>query len=124
MQETTTTGFNGTPTLAKPTNAGLSISLRLMGLSGLSLISLLAMGFASRTANNDSRSSFEEIHLSSEILATQLDADMMHDALRGDVLSALLATRIFARIPNVLMMISARLQRPASTRVSIVTFRT
>lgn len=92
MQETTTTGFNGTPALAKPANAGLSISLRLMGLSGLSLISLLAMGFASRAANNESRDSFEEMHLSSEILATQLDADMMHDALRGDVFLALLAT--------------------------------
>lgn len=57
--------------------------------AGFSLGILLVLGAGSTTAMLELNSAVNELTSSSESVRTQMDADMMHDALRGDVLEAI-----------------------------------
>lgn len=57
--------------------------------AGFSLGILLVLGAGSTTAMLELNSAVSKLTSSSESVRTQMDADMMHDALRGDVLEAI-----------------------------------
>ena len=57
--------------------------------AGFSLGILLVLGAGSTTAMLELNSAVNQLTSSSESVRTQMDADMMHDALRGDVLEAI-----------------------------------
>ena len=69
----------------------LTIRQRMLGLSLLGLIFVLGVGAVGYTAILQLTDSNERQTQASTALRTQMDADMMHDALRGDVLRAMLA---------------------------------
>ncbi|STR45057.1 methyl-accepting chemotaxis protein [Iodobacter fluviatilis] len=69
----------------------LKFRLFLMGLSGVAAV--LIMGFIGLNGQNSSRNSVEDLLGGLSVLRNQMEADMMHDAIRGDVLSAILAIK-------------------------------
>ncbi|WIM97787.1 methyl-accepting chemotaxis protein [Actinoplanes oblitus] len=71
---------------------GVTIVGRLLVMGAAGLLSVgLVTGFAVRNAGDQSAAN-EEIAAVSEAMSDQWNADMMHDALRADVMSALYAT--------------------------------
>ena len=66
--------------------------IRLLALSGISVVALGALGIAAWRADGQSRASMAHVKDAGQLLAVQLDADMMHDALRGDALRLLSTT--------------------------------
>ncbi len=69
-----------------------TIKTRLFALTSLTLVMMLVLGATSYRSLNGAGSGISQLVGSSDILRNHLEADMMHDALRADVLAALLAT--------------------------------
>jgi len=69
----------------------LTIKTRLFALTSLTLTMMLVLGATSYRSLNSTGSGMSELLGSSDILRNHMEADMMHDALRADVLAALLA---------------------------------
>ncbi|NVZ62421.1 methyl-accepting chemotaxis protein [Pseudomonas gingeri NCPPB 3146 = LMG 5327] len=68
----------------------MSIKLRLFLLIGTSLLTVLVMSLASYLGNVRMASATDDSQVSMTALRNHLEGDMMHDALRADVLSAML----------------------------------
>jgi len=68
----------------------VSIRLRLYLLIGSGLLTVLLMGLVGYVGNMRMASATNESEVSMTLLRNHLEADMMHDALRADVLSAML----------------------------------
>jgi methyl-accepting chemotaxis protein len=69
----------------------LSIRQRLTGLTGLALAAIVGVGVTGVWGVTTLSAANSESEIYSEALRHQMEADMMHDALRADVLAALLA---------------------------------
>ena len=70
----------------------LTIKTRLFALTSLTLTMMLVMGATSYRSLDSAGRGMSQLLGSSDILRNHMEADMMHDALRADVLAALLAT--------------------------------
>jgi methyl-accepting chemotaxis protein len=70
----------------------LTIKTRLFALTSLTLGLMLVLGITSYRSLGSAGDGMSQLLGSSDILRNHLEADMMHDALRADVLAALLAT--------------------------------
>jgi methyl-accepting chemotaxis protein len=68
----------------------VSIKLRLILLIGTGLITALIMSLVSYLGNTQMAEAVNDNEVSMAVLRNHLEADMMHDALRADVLSAML----------------------------------
>ncbi|TPG80094.1 methyl-accepting chemotaxis protein [Pseudomonas mandelii] len=68
----------------------MSIKLRLILLIGTGLITALIMSLVSYLGNTQMAAAVNDNEVSMAVLRNHLEADMMHDALRADVLSAML----------------------------------
>lgn len=69
----------------------LSLRQKLYGLTGAGLLVALLVGLSSEWSVKLISKATDQINLENRVLRNHTDADMMHDALRGDVLAALLA---------------------------------
>ena len=69
----------------------MTVGKRLAGLGGVALTLVAAVGIAGWIGSRHINDGVEKMTLSSSALRNHLEGDMMHDALRGDVLAALLA---------------------------------
>ncbi len=67
----------------------MSIKLRLLLLIGTGLLTALIMSLVSYLGNSQMATAVNDNEVSMTALRNHLEADMMHDALRADVLSAL-----------------------------------
>ncbi|MNR46635.1 hypothetical protein D3C85_1656320 [compost metagenome] len=67
----------------------MSIKLRLLLLIGTGLLTALIMSLVSYLGNTQMAQAVNDNEVSMTALRNHLEADMMHDALRADVLSAL-----------------------------------
>jgi methyl-accepting chemotaxis protein len=72
----------------------LTIRQKLFGLSLVGLLLALAVGISGYWGITRTGKGLTEVSVTSQALKNHLDADMMHDALRADVLSALLAEHL------------------------------
>jgi len=68
----------------------VSIKLRLILLIGTGLATALIMSLVSYLGNTQMAAAVNDNEVSMTVLRNHLEADMMHDALRADVLSAML----------------------------------
>jgi methyl-accepting chemotaxis protein len=68
-----------------------SIRARLLGLTGFTLLMLGVLGFSSYRATNAAAEGLNELLTTNQALSNHQTADMMHDALRADVMAALSA---------------------------------
>ncbi len=68
----------------------MSIKLRLLLLTGTGLLAALVMSLVSYLGNTRTAEAVNDNQVSLTALRNHLEADMMHDALRADVLSAML----------------------------------
>jgi methyl-accepting chemotaxis protein len=68
-----------------------TIKTRLLALTSLTLAMMLVLGATSYRSLNSAGNGMSQLLGSSDILRNHMEADMMHDALRADVLAALLA---------------------------------
>ncbi|MCK3832597.1 MULTISPECIES: methyl-accepting chemotaxis protein [Pseudomonas] len=68
----------------------MTIKLRLMLLIGTGLLTALIMSLASYLGNTRMGDAVQDNDVSMTVLRNHMEADMMHDALRADVLSAML----------------------------------
>ncbi|VVP67214.1 hypothetical protein PS918_00534 [Pseudomonas fluorescens] len=68
----------------------MSIKLRLLLLIGTSVLTALIMGLVSYLGNGQMAEAVQDNDVGMAALRNHLEADMMHDALRADVLSAML----------------------------------
>lgn len=68
-----------------------SLSARFMGMATVASLIVVAFAFVSFQALNDLQSSNEQLQKTSLIMQRHMHGDMMHDAIRGDLLSARLA---------------------------------
>ncbi len=71
---------------------GFSIRTRLRLFGGMALVFVSLVGGAGLIAAARLSDTSDRVYVSGSALRYQLEADMMHDALRGDVLSAIVAT--------------------------------
>lgn len=69
----------------------LTIRARLFCLVGLMLVLMLILGLSARQALSSAGAGLDDVVTASQSLRHHLEGDMMHDALRADVLAALLA---------------------------------
>jgi methyl-accepting chemotaxis protein len=69
-----------------------TIKTRLLALTSLTLAMMLVLGATSYRSLNSTGNGMSQLLGSSDILRNHMEADMMHDALRADVLAVLLAT--------------------------------
>ncbi|MDY6944527.1 MAG: methyl-accepting chemotaxis protein [Pseudomonadota bacterium] len=69
----------------------LTIRARLFSLAVLTLVAMLALGLSSFRGMTEAVDGLVSVFATSRALRNHLEGDMMHDALRADVLSALLA---------------------------------
>ena len=69
----------------------MTITLRLVLLTAISLLSIFVVGGAGLWAERSITAALHENAVASTALRNHMQADMMHDALRGDVLAATLA---------------------------------
>ena len=67
----------------------MSINLRLLLLIGTGLLTAVIMSLVSYLGNSQMAAAVNDNEVSMTALRNHLEADMMHDALRADVLSAL-----------------------------------
>ena len=67
----------------------MSIKLRLLLLIGTGLLTAVIMSLVSYLGNSKMAAAVNDNEVSMTALRNHLEADMMHDALRADVLSAL-----------------------------------
>jgi methyl-accepting chemotaxis protein len=72
-------------------SARSSISTRLYGVAGMVVAAFALVGGLVAWSAHDTSVGLDELSASADLGVLQLEADMMHDAIRGDVLSALLA---------------------------------
>jgi methyl-accepting chemotaxis protein len=75
----------------------LTIKSRLIGLVALMLVLMAVLGITSRHGMSVVNSSLDSVIITSHTLRNHIEGDMMHDALRADVLAALLAETTEAR---------------------------
>ena len=68
----------------------MSIKLRLFLLIGTGVLAVLIISLVSYLGNNRMEAAMADNEVSMTALSNHLQADMMHDALRADVLSAML----------------------------------
>lgn len=68
----------------------MSIKLRLFLLIGTGVLAVLIISLVSYLGNNRMAAAMTDNEVSMTALSNHLQADMMHDALRADVLSAML----------------------------------
>ena len=68
----------------------MSIKLRLLLLIGTGVLTALIMGLVSYLGNGQMAQAVQDNDVGMSALRNHLEADMMHDALRADVLSAML----------------------------------
>jgi methyl-accepting chemotaxis protein len=68
-----------------------TIRARLFCLAGLTLVSMLALGLSSYRGMTEAVDGLVSVFATSRSLRNHLEGDMMHDALRADVLASLLA---------------------------------
>lgn len=68
-----------------------SIRLRLYALAALMIALMLALGINARFGLSAAKDGTKNILLANRTLRNHIEGDMMHDALRADVLAALLA---------------------------------
>lgn len=78
----------------------MTIKLRLMLLIATGLITALIMSLASYLGNNQMSDAVRDNEVSMTVLRNHMEADMMHDALRADVLSAMLVGLAKAPAPK------------------------
>ena len=85
----------------------MSIKLRLMLLIATGLLTALIMSLASYLGNTRMAEAVKDNEVSMTALRNHMEADMMHDALRADVLSAMLvglgkstSTKAEVRVPS------------------------
>jgi methyl-accepting chemotaxis protein len=69
----------------------IGISGRLLGLGAAGFIGACAVGISGFYSLNHTHTSLKAVSVTGEALRNHLECDMMHDALRGDVLSAFVA---------------------------------
>ena len=69
-----------------------TIKTRLLALTSLTLAMMLVLGATSYRSLNSAGNGMSQLLGSSDILRNHMEADMMHDALRADVLASLLAS--------------------------------
>ncbi|MET0535892.1 MAG: methyl-accepting chemotaxis protein [Steroidobacter sp.] len=69
----------------------LTIRGRLFSLVALMLVLIIVLGAVARNGMSAARGGLESVVITARTLRNHLEGDMMHDALRADVLSALLA---------------------------------
>ncbi|MBL8266172.1 MAG: HAMP domain-containing protein [Steroidobacter sp.] len=69
----------------------LTIKARLFSLAALTVASMLALGLSSYRGMTEAVDGLTSVFATSRALRNHLEGDMMHDALRADVLSSLLA---------------------------------
>ena len=67
----------------------MSIKLRLLLLIGTGLLTAVIMSLVSYLGNSQMAAAVNDNEVSMTALRNHLEADMMHDALRADVLSAM-----------------------------------
>jgi methyl-accepting chemotaxis protein len=67
----------------------VSIKLRLLLLIGTGLLTAVIMSLVSYLGNSQMATAVNDNEVSMTALRNHLEADMMHDALRADVLSAM-----------------------------------
>ena len=67
----------------------MSIKLRLLLLIGTGLLTAVIMSLVSYLGNSQMATAVNDNEVSMTALRNHLEADMMHDALRADVLSAM-----------------------------------
>ena len=75
----------------------LTISKKLLALSGSGLLFVVAIGLAGFLGSRNIGEGMEEVTRTAKALQLHMEADMMHDAIRSDVLAALLAEDETAR---------------------------
>lgn len=68
-----------------------TIRKRLFCLVALMLVSMLALGISGRNGLDGAKTGLQDVLLTSRVLRNHLEGDMMHDALRADVLASILA---------------------------------
>lgn len=68
----------------------MSIKLRLLLLIGTSVLTVLIISLVNYVGNTRTETAMIDSEVSMTALSNHLEADMMHDALRADVLSAML----------------------------------
>jgi methyl-accepting chemotaxis protein len=69
-----------------------NITTKVLSLTAASVVLLLSLGGAAWYQFNEVVANSGRLSLGNQMLRAQMDADMMHDALRGDVLAALRAS--------------------------------
>jgi methyl-accepting chemotaxis protein len=69
----------------------LTIKARLFALAAVTLTAMLALGFSNYRGMTEAADGLTSVFATSRALRNHLEGDMMHDALRADVLSSLLA---------------------------------
>jgi methyl-accepting chemotaxis protein len=69
----------------------LTIRTRLVSLAALMLVLMMALGVSGESALSGAREGLDKVVRTTSALRNHLEGDMMHDALRADVLAALLA---------------------------------
>ena len=79
------------PLLALDGLMNFTIRTRLTGLTVLMVIMLLVLGLTSYRANRSAATGLQNMVVTATALTNHQTADMMHDALRSDVMAALLA---------------------------------
>ena len=67
----------------------LTIKVRLIGLTMIGMLAMLATGAAGLVELSTMRAALNDANRGAMAIRNQLEADMMHDALRADVLAAL-----------------------------------
>ncbi len=72
----------------------MTIRTKLMGLTGFMLVVLLVLGAVEFRATSLAAQGLQRLLITHEALSNHQVADMMHDALRGDVLAALSAETV------------------------------
>ncbi|MEZ4236192.1 MAG: methyl-accepting chemotaxis protein [Myxococcota bacterium] len=82
--------------LVEPDGVGIlgrvSVATRLYGMVGLFLVACAMIGAATYVSRTIVRSGLDHMQRVGAVSSAQRDADMMHDALRADVLSAIVAS--------------------------------
>src|SRR6187551_2275016 len=77
-----------------PMKFQLTIARKLLGLSVLAVLTIALIGIAGLYARHFLTVGADRVLAAQEALRHQMQADQAHDALRGDVLAALLAARL------------------------------
>src|SRR6185503_19089853 len=70
---------------------GLTVSKRLLILNGVGVVTAVAIGLGAHVGSRGISGSIDEMATASAAVSYQMESDMLHDALRADVMAAMLA---------------------------------